>query len=196
MANIKPRGSNVAGALAGLALVAALLSACGGAAQGTTTPVAAGNIGSAAPAGNTGSAAPAATSANGTPAVKGAGASNPCSLLPRPDVEAAFGYPIDEPRVESKHGRPFCNYGHGADLDLLVAVTSTTMTREGFDHMKSLYGGATDVPDSGGDAAFEFSRNYSVLKGANLLQISTGVGPAIISDDKLRGLIRTAVSHL
>ena len=168
-----------AGAAAALALFA--LSACGGSGPGAAS-------GAAAPQTT---AAAAATSRSGP-----ATAIDPCSLITKDEADAAFGLTFDAPTTTTRATTTTCTYkvsGGGSSISVGVNPASS---RAALDGMKKIYGAtATDVPGVG-DAAMVFSRIYSVIKGSTLLTIATGDGPGIISDEKLLGLVKTAVSRV
>lgn len=172
----------IAGATTAIALLA--LSGCGG-----STPSAA--AGTPASPSTTAAAAANATTQSGP-----ATAIDPCTLITKDEADAAFGLTFDAPTTEAKHNSTTCTYaisGHGSSISIAVTPGSSKAALDG---LKKIYGAAaTDVPGVG-DAAMVFGRVYSVVKGSTLLTVGTGDGPGIISDDKLLGLVKTALSRI
>ncbi|MFN2464603.1 MAG: DUF3558 family protein [Candidatus Dormibacteria bacterium] len=166
------------------ALAALALAACGGSTSVSNGPV--------VPA----TSAPAAAAAAATTQAGSSAAADPCTLVTKDDADAAFGLSFDAPATTTKRSTVTCTYklsGGASSLSISVTPGSSTAVLDG---VKKAYGGAaTDVPGVG-DEAIVFSRIYTVVKGSTLLSVGTGDGPGIISDEKLLGLVKLAVSRV
>lgn len=150
-------------------------------------------------------ASPAASSINATQPASGAAISSqpatgsapdPCTLITKAEAEAAFGVTFEAPTTEADAHHKTCTYdvaGHGTDLKISVNIGS--FSRANLDAIRHSYPDAVDVPGVG-DAAFQFARLINVVKGSTFFIVGTGAGTAIISDDKLQELARTAASRV
>lgn len=168
-----------------------LLGACS--AAPATAPV---SSAVATPAGGPASTPGAAGST--TPA---AGGSDPCRLLTKPEVEAAFGETMLAPVSSTVTGEPACTYQHAAGLqDLTVGISSRLSSVAGLKSAEAGSGAAAkDVPGIG-DAAFEVDvagvTTLEFVKGTTLVNLNTFDIPAIISVDNFHTLAKKAAGRI
>jgi hypothetical protein len=150
------------------------------------------------PNGALGAPSAQASVAQAAEASQAAGASDPCALLTKAEVEAAFGETMLAPVPSVDQGDATCTWSHGAGgQDLTVAISSRPSSVAGLKQAETLYGAAaTDVPGVG-DAAFDFQDMLVLfVKGTTLVTIGTGDGSAIISADRFKGLAKTVAGRI
>ena len=150
-----------------------------------------GDSAGAAPAPVAGPSSPSASA--GSPA-KASVTVDPCLLITKAEAEAALGVSVTGPETTRDESGVTCTYTHAATMLMINVGAQNSSSPAGFEQVRKTYGEHAKSLSGIGDAAFQGPGGmiYAV-KHATFFIINTS---AIISDEKLLGLARTAASRL
>jgi hypothetical protein len=152
-----------------------------------------GDSAGAAPAPAAGPSSPSAPA--GSPAKAAASvAVDPCLLITKAEAEAALGVSVTGPETTRDESSVTCTYTHAATMLMIGVGAQNSSSPAALEELRKIYGEKAKSLSGIGDAAFQGPGGiiYAV-KHATYFIINTS---AIISDEKLLGLARTAASRL
>jgi hypothetical protein len=119
-----------------------------------------------------------------------------CKLLTQAEVATAFNETMQTPVSALDHGDATCSYTHEVGgLDLTVNISHEPSSAAVINQLKGAYGTNAGV-NGVGDAAFEVAGILEFVKGATLVTMGTGDGPAIITDARFQALAATAAGRI
>jgi hypothetical protein len=198
----RPRAWTFPTAAIGAVLVASIVAACGGGTSATSSG-AASSAASSAPASSPTDATASAAASTGTGAGSGANPSDPCSLVTRADVEAAFGGSPTAGKIDENGTCAFdvsgtIHAGPNAGVPGTVGV-SFGRKFDPYDTAKLLFGDAvTKVDGLGTEAWYGLAAVHAKIAGGELVVGGFWVGnldKAVIQKDTIT-LAKAILAHL
>ena len=179
----RPRASSFPTAAIGALLVASFVAACGGGAAATTAASSgsASSAASSAPASSPTDATAGAAASTGTGAGSGANPSDPCWVVTKADVEAAFGGTASTGKIDENGTCAFdvsgtIHAGPNPGVPGSVAV-SLGDTFDSYDRAKVVFGDAvTKVDGLGTEAWYGLTAVHAKVAGGELVVAGFWVG--------------------